>query len=204
MGVRFNWWGAVPLFVLTIQPAEPQVAPPATQRLITRTIDDAERITLTGNTRREANSKNDRGRVPDSLPMDHLQIVLRLPNEKQADLDRFLSDVQDPKSPMYHTWLTPQEFKERFSPARKDIDAITTWLSSEGFRVNAVNPTAIDFSGNAGEVERAFKTEIHYFDVKGVKHVANMHDPQIPAALAPAVAGIVSLNDFKPRPLAAR
>ena len=28
--------------------------------------------------------------------------------------------------------------------------------------------------------------------------VANVTDPQIPAALAPAVVGIVSLNDFRP------
>ena len=44
----------------------------------------------------------------------------------------------------------------------------------------------------------AFHTEIHQLDVKGVKHIANMSDPQIPVALAPAVVGVVSLHDFKP------
>jgi len=33
-------------------------------------------------------------------------------------------------------------------------------------------------------------------DVKGKRHIANVRDPQIPAALAPAIEGIVSLNDF--------
>jgi subtilase family serine protease len=33
-----------------------------------------------------------------------------------------------------------------------------------------------------------------------VRHIANMSDPDIPEALAPAVAGVVSLHDFSPRP----
>ena len=35
--------------------------------------------------------------------------------------------------------------------------------------------------------------------MNGERHIANMSDPQIPAALAPAIVGIVSLHDFKPR-----
>jgi subtilase family serine protease len=35
--------------------------------------------------------------------------------------------------------------------------------------------------------------------VNGEKHLANMSDPLVPAALAPAIIGILSLNDFKPR-----
>jgi subtilase family serine protease len=49
-------------------------------------------------------------------------------------------------------------------------------------------------------VAAAFHTAIHYLDVGGVTHFANMSDPQIPAALAPAVVGVVSLHNFRPRP----
>src|SRR5438132_13013724 len=78
---------------------------------------------------------------------------------------------------------------------------ITNWLKSQGFTVNVINARSVDFSGTAGQVRSAFRTAIHYFDVRGVGHIANRSDPQIPAALAPAVAGIVSLNDFKPHPI---
>jgi subtilase family serine protease len=67
--------------------------------------------------------------------------------------------------------------------------------------VNVAYPTLIDFSGTAGQVHGAFRTSIHNLDVNGVQHIANMSDPQIPAALAPAVVGIVSLNDFRPHPM---
>jgi subtilase family serine protease len=56
----------------------------------------------------------------------------------------------------------------------------------------------IDFSGNASQVRQAFHTEIHYLNVNGARHLANMSDPQIPEALAPAVSGVVSMHDFAP------
>ncbi len=47
-------------------------------------------------------------------------------------------------------------------------------------------------------MRRAFHTSIHNLDVNGVRHIANVSDPQIPEALAPAVAGVVSIHDFRP------
>jgi len=45
-------------------------------------------------------------------------------------------------------------------------------------------------------VQEAFHTEIHNYLVNGNRRVANSSDPQIPMALAPVVAGVVSLNSF--------
>src|SRR6202041_2301740 len=77
---------------------------------------------------------------------------------------------------------------------------IQRWLKSHNLKVNVeyTNGLLIGFSGTAGQVREAFHTEIHQLEVKGVKHFANMSDPRIPAALAPAVVGVVSLHDFKP------
>jgi hypothetical protein len=172
----------------------------ATRRLITQAVDLSRMVALTGNTRPEANSANDRGAVAGDFRLDHMQLQLRLPAEKQQELDQLTRDQQDPTAPNYHKWLTPAEFSQRFSLAPEDIDAITTWLRSAGFSVDAVNPQSIVFSGTAGQVRSAFRTEIHNLEVRGEKHIANMTDPQIPAGLAPAVVGIVSLNDFKPQP----
>jgi subtilase family serine protease len=181
--------------------ANAQVGREPTRRLITQPIDNSKRVTLAGNTRSEANATNDRGPVPASLPMRRMQLLLRLPREKEEELDKLLQEIQDPNSPNYHKWLTPEQFGQEFSLAPEDIRIITGWLRSQGFDIDLVDPRWIDFSGTAGQVRDAFHTEIHYIDVKGVRHIANMSDPQIPAALAPAVAGIVSLNDFKPHPM---
>jgi subtilase family serine protease len=59
----------------------------------------------------------------------------------------------------------------------------------------------IEFSGSASQVQQAFQTSIHKYLVNGDDHWANAADPQIPTALAPAVAGIASLHDFQKKPL---
>jgi hypothetical protein len=59
----------------------------------------------------------------------------------------------------------------------------------------------IEFSGDARLVRNAFGTEIRRLQVDGVERWANMSEPQIPAAIAPVLSGVVGLNNFRPRPL---
>jgi subtilase family serine protease len=167
--------------------------------LITEAINESTLVTLVGNTRPEATVANDRGPVADSLPMEHLWLQLRRSPEQEQALEKYLDELQDPKSPNYHHWLTAQEFAARYGLAQGDLAKITGWLQSHGFTVNLVYPNnVIDFSGTAGQVREAFHTEIHNLEVNGEKHIANMSDPRIPTALAPAVVGVVSLNNFMP------
>jgi subtilase family serine protease len=171
--------------------------------LIAGQIDESRLHMIGGNTRPEAVPQNDRGRVPDDLAMDHLLLQLqRSPAQEQA-VQQFLDSLQEPGSPNFHKWLSAAEFGERFGAAQADIDAVTEWLRSHGFTVHSVYPSGmvIDFSGTAGQIREAFHTEIHYLEVNGQTHLANMSDPRIPEALAPVVAGVVSLHDFRPRPM---
>ena len=54
--------------------------------LITAPIDNSARMTIEGNTRPEANAKNDRGILPDSYRMEHMQLLLRRPAEQEKAL----------------------------------------------------------------------------------------------------------------------
>ncbi|HUC08829.1 MAG TPA: protease pro-enzyme activation domain-containing protein [Stellaceae bacterium] len=169
---------------------------------ITKPIEETQLVALAGNTRPEANAANDRGAVADSLPIAHMLLVLRRSAAQEAALDQTIDDLQDSHSPNYHHWLTAAEFGARFGAAAPDLSAITGWLGRHGFRINNLYPNrlAVDFSGTAGQVRAAFHTEIHHLDVDGAAHIANISDPKIPAALAPAVTGVASLNDFRPAP----
>lgn len=180
-----------------------QTRPRITQARITQAIDETNRVTLRGNTRPEAVPANDVGPVVNDFAMEHMLLQLkRSPVQEQA-LEQFLNELHTAGSPNFHHWLTAQEFGKRFGVAQSDLELITGWLESHGFRVNVVYPSGmlIDFSGTAAQVRQAFQTEIRHLVVKGEKHVANASDPQIPAALAPVVAGIVSLHDFRPNPM---
>jgi subtilase family serine protease len=171
-----------------------------TRALITQEVDESRLITLKGNTRPEANAMNDRGAVADDFQIEHMLLQLQRPPEQEQALKEFIDQLHDPASPNFHRWLSAQEFGEKFGLAQDDLNTIATWLQSHGFQVNVVYPSGmlIDFSGSAGQVREAFRTEIHDLEVRGAKHMANMSDPQIPAALAPAVVGVVSLHDFRP------
>jgi subtilase family serine protease len=171
-----------------------------TRRLVVAPVDERQMVELSGNTRSEANAQNDRGRVDDSLPLEHMQMLLNRPPETEAALNQFIEELGDKSSPLYHQWLSAEEFGAKFGPAKEDVAAVTAWLASKGFVVNSVHPGGmiVDFSGNAGQVHDAFQTEIHELSVKGATHIANMSDPRIPASLAGAVHGIVSLHDFRP------
>ncbi|HTB15455.1 MAG TPA: S53 family peptidase [Bryobacteraceae bacterium] len=172
--------------------------------LIHDRVDENKLVTLRGNTRGEATAENDLGAVADGLILDHMMLQLKRSPEQEQAAAQFVDELHNPKSPNFHKWLTASEYGKNYGLADADIQTITGWMESHGFTVNSVyaNGMTIDFSGNAGQVRRAFHTEIHNLDVNGARHIANMSDPQIPEALAPAIAGIVSMHDFMPHKMA--
>jgi subtilase family serine protease len=173
-----------------------------TVRIVNR-IDESSLVTLKGNTHPAANAKNDVGRVSPTLPMTDLILVLSRDPLQQAAFDKFVASQYDPTSPDFHQWLTPEQVGANFGPAESDITSITNWLTGHGFSVDQITKDrlSIRFSGTATQVENTFHTEIHNLTVRGVAHIGNMSDPQIPAALAPVVVGVKALHNFFPRPL---
>lgn len=166
-------------------------------------VDESNLVQLRGNTHPLALAKFDQGAVPDSLPMEHMYVVLQRSPEQEKALEQLIAALHNPHSANYRKWLTAEELGRRFGPAPQDIDAVVSWLNSHGLHVNLVhkNGLTIDVSGTADQVRDAFHTEIHRYNVNGEQHIANASDPRIPAALAPVVLGISSLNDFRPKPL---
>src|SRR5580658_162157 len=164
-----------------------------TSRII-QPVDENVRVTLKGNVRQDLATTPDLGSVEDGKPL-HLYLLLQRTIAQQADLDNLIERQQQATAPEYHKWLPPKEFGARFGASPEDIAKITAWLESHGFKIRSVlnNASMIDFAATAGQVREAFHTELHDFNIRGGKHVANVQDPQIPAALAPVVAGIKGL-----------
>jgi subtilase family serine protease len=167
---------------------------------ITQAPNNNDRVAIPGNVSPYAIAANDQGRVNDSTALDHMQLQLKRPADREQALQTFMQQQLTKGSPNYHQWLTNVQLGEQYGPSQIDVDTVASWLKSQGFTVNKVyqNGMTIDFSGNAGQVHQAFATEIHHLNVKGESHIGNMSEPQIPAAFAGVVEGVVSLNDFRP------
>jgi hypothetical protein len=197
----FSFWATLLIITATCAVSVQAQGPAAP--LITEAIDEAQVVTLHGNVHPLARPEFDQGVAPDDLPMERMLLVLQRGPKQEAALRQLLDDQQVKSSPRFHQWLTPEQFGQRFGPVDSDLQAVTGWLTSQGFQVAKISAgrTAIEFSGTAGLVRQVLGTEIHRFRVNGKDHWANTSDPQIPAALAPVVAGFASLNNFPRKPL---
>src|ERR1700733_6445733 len=169
---------------------------------IKETLDTSVRKTLVGNRTPKARVENDQGLLDSSRTITGITLIFQPSQAQHGDLKQLLEQQRDPTSPNYHQWLTPEQYADRFGLSGSDIREVTSWLESEGFQIDSVarGRTWVMFSGNAGQVEKAFHTEIHRYSVEGRPHYANATDPSIPAALAPVVLLIRGLDDFHAEP----
>src|ERR1035441_3372436 len=74
--------------------------------------------------RREA----DRGPVEGTKRLSHMALVFSRAPQQRAALDGLLRELQDPSSPNYHKWLTPDEFGERFGASIGILHRVSDWL----------------------------------------------------------------------------
>jgi pseudomonalisin len=135
--------------------------------------------------------------------MDRMLLLLEPDAAQQNTLDALLEAQQDPSSPEYHQWLSPETFGQRFGASERDVERIVDWLAGHGFEVEPVAGARrqIVFSGTAAQVQSAFHTEVHLYNINGEPHYANASDPEIPQAIAEVVSGVVSLHNFRSQPI---
>jgi subtilase family serine protease len=197
--MRHNAWIVVLAFLLPGISASAQTPQPR----LTAAIDESALVPLAGNTPAAAfDSVNDLGPVADTLALDHLKLVLARDAATEARLEQRIDAMHQPGSSTYHQWLTAEQLGAEYGVAASDIAVIGRWLAGHGFRVNGTykGGFVIDFSGTAGQVREAFHATLHNLSLPdGTTHVANVADPQIPAALAPVIQGVATLHDFFPQ-----
>ena len=164
-------------------------------------IQNRQTFRLTGNVHPVIASAQDQGEVAESLALPRITMHFKMTAAQQADLDRLLQAQQDPSSPQFRQWLTPEEYADRFGLSTADLGRVTAWLERMGFsNVQAARGrTFVTMSGVAAVVRYAFQTPIHHYLVNGTRHYANASEPALPVELEGMVAGIRGLSDFHPR-----
>ncbi len=173
----------------------------AQQDRITTAIDSRRPVVYRGSVPRLAQPQDDQGAVDPEFRLGNITLMLGPSAAQQAAMEQLLAEQQDPASPHFHDWLTPEAYADQFGASAADLDKIATWLRSEGFTVKytARGRDFISFSGTASQVQIALHTSIHRFRSGGKTHFANSADFSLPAAIAPLVTGVLGLHDFHPR-----
>jgi len=149
-----------------------------------------------------AQARFDSGRMASDKRLNGIGLVFNRSAAQEADLQALLAAQQNPASPLYHQWLTPDTFAARFGMSAADLAKVQSWLEQQGFAIDRVarSRNAIYFSGTVRQVEAAFQTEMHLYKIDGTQHFAPSSDLSVPAAIAPTVLAIRNLDDFRPRP----
>jgi subtilase family serine protease len=169
---------------------------------LTRNIADSSRAALVGSRTPQASRGQDLGPVSSQMSIPGITLVFKRLPAQEDDLQQLLAAQQNRSSPLYHQWLTPDTFATRFGMADDDIAAAETWLQSQGFHVESIarSRDRITFSGTAAQVQSAFRTDLHYYQVDGEQHFAPAADLNLPTELASVTAAVLHLSNFRPKP----
>ncbi|WP_266158858.1 protease pro-enzyme activation domain-containing protein [Dyella silvatica] len=125
----------------------------------------------------------------------HIVVSLKLRNE--AQLNRFLHELNQSGSPAYGRFLTPQQFKEAYAPSDGQLRAVVLHLQQAGFThiQPAPNNLLISADGNATNIAAAFRTQIRQFTTpEGQQRFANDAPAQVPQALGDIVSAVLGLQ----------
>ena len=166
-------------------------------------ITNAQIIQLKASQQPLAPAQYDAGRMPSDARLNGITIAFNRTAAQQADLEALIAAQQNPSSPLYHQWLSPDQFAARFGMAQTDIDKVQSWLQQQGFSIDSVarSKNTIRFSGTVGQVELAFQTQMHYFKNNGATHFAPATPLSVPAAVASTIESVRNLSDFRPKPM---
>ncbi|MCX4161239.1 MULTISPECIES: protease pro-enzyme activation domain-containing protein [Paraburkholderia] len=125
----------------------------------------------------------------------HVTVVLKGRNDSQ--LDTFLREVNQPGSPNYRQYLTPEQFKARFAPTDAQVQAVVEHLKASGFTNISVseNNKLISADGNANNAQSGFHTNLKRFNYRGKQVFANDSAALVPSSLSSSVESVLGLQN---------
>ncbi|GLV55943.1 hypothetical protein KDH_27870 [Dictyobacter sp. S3.2.2.5] len=129
----------------------------------------------------------------------HLGISLQLRN--QAELAALRAAQENPSSPYYHHYLTPQQFTAQFGPTQSTVDNVASYLRSQHLTVTGVSPNRliINAVGTVGAAESAFHVVLYNYAYRlspPIYIYAPNTDPVVPNYLAGDIQNIAGLNNI--------
>ena len=128
---------------------------------------------------------------------DTIRLALTLPLRDPQGLETLLHRQSTPGDPLFHQWLTPAEFADRFGATEGDYARVAESARRSGLVVVGTHPNRLllDVSGTAAQVEAAFGTRLVRYQARdGRVFRAPQSDPALPDGMRGRVAGVVGLD----------
>jgi subtilase family serine protease len=119
-----------------------------------------------------------------------------LSNRDAASASAYARAVSTKGSALYGKFLTPAQFRSRFSPTGGAVSNVESWLRSQGFTIGTVpdNNKYVEAIGTVAEAAKAFDTSFATFRYGGQTMRSNTSALKVPAALS-QVQAVVGLDE---------
>jgi len=141
------------------------------------------------------------GRLPENKLLQ-LDIVLAL--RDPAGLKSFLEELYDPNSGIYHEFLTPKEFTQRFGPSQADYDAVVRFAKDNGLTVvgGSRDGMEVQVKGTVAAIERAFHVTLRTYQHPAENRIFYSPDREPTTTLPFQLWHISGLDNYSiPHPL---
>ncbi len=132
-----------------------------------------------------------------------LTLAIGLPLRNQAQLTAFLQALYDPASPNYGSYLTPQQFTNRFGPSQQDYQALIDFAKANNLRVTATSPNRLilNVDGAAADIEKALHLALYLYQHPTEPRTFYAPDTEPSLDLPISILHVKGLNNyFLPKP----
>ena len=106
-----------------------------------------------------------------------------------------VTERQNPASPLYHRWMTPDELAGQAATA-DEIATLSRALEADGLQIvrREADGSSLRVTGSAAAMAATFATTLHEFERGGRRYYANLAEPRFTGAEAGLIAGITGLS----------
>ena len=117
---------------------------------------------LHGHVPKEANASSYIGAIE---PTASLNLAIGLPLQNQNELQQFLNDVYNPQSPLFHHFLTSDQFAQQYGPTDSDYQAVIDFAKAHNLTVTNTytNHLLIDVQGSVSDIQKTFHVNLNRY-----------------------------------------
>src|ERR1700722_3963024 len=95
---------------------------------ITGVVDETVRTPLSGNLHPLARAEFDQGKVSDSLPLEHMIMLLQRNPAQETALQTRMEQMHNQQAPVFQQWLSADDVGRCYGVAAANIAVLTSWL----------------------------------------------------------------------------
>jgi subtilase family serine protease len=119
-----------------------------------------------------------------------------LDNRNQAEAEKYATAVSTKGNALYGKFLTPQQYRSKFSPTDTSVTTVKTWLRGQGFTIGAVptNNKYVEAIGTVAQAAKAFDTTFATYRYDGTTMRSNASALTVPSSLS-QVEAVVGLDE---------